>query len=152
MIRFQSKRQAFLCALSWAFAVACMALIFHFSQQSGVQSQSLSDGVLSKIFDLVGLLIPSAVIRKLAHAAEFALLAVLLFHALYRTWGRSRPFLAWGLTAFYAVTDELHQIFIPGRACSFFDVCVDAAGALVGIVLCLLTVFLWKKLRERRYT
>ena len=33
MIRFQSKRQAFLCALSWAFAVACMALIFHFSQQ-----------------------------------------------------------------------------------------------------------------------
>ena len=64
MIRFQSKRQAFLCALSWAFAVACMALIFHFSQQSGVQSQSLSDGVLSKIFDLVGLLIPSAVIRN----------------------------------------------------------------------------------------
>lgn len=30
MIRFQSKRQAFLCALSWAFAVACMALIFIF--------------------------------------------------------------------------------------------------------------------------
>lgn len=40
----------------------------------------------------------------------------------------------------------------PAGRARFFDVCVDAAGALVGIVLCLLTVFLWKKLRERRYT
>ena len=150
MIRFQSKRQAFLCALSWAFAVACMALIFHFSQQSGVQSQSLSDSVLSKIFDLVGLLIPSAVIRKLAHAAEFALLAILLFHALYQTCGRGRPYLSWGLTVLYAVTDELHQILIPGRACRFFDVCVDALGALAGVLFCLLVLALWKKYRMRK--
>ena len=150
MTRFQSKRQVFLCTLSWAFVAACMALIFSFSQQPGVQSQSLSDGVLSRIFDLVGLLIPSAVIRKLAHAAEFALLTALLFHALYRTYGRGRPFLAWGLAGLYAVTDELHQILIPGRACRFFDVCVDAAGALAGIVFCLLVAFLWKKLCEHR--
>ena len=123
MTRFQSKRQVFLCTLSWAFVAACMALIFSFSQQPGVQSQSLSDGVLSRIFDLVGL---------------------------YRTDGRGRPFLAWGLAVLYAVTDELHQIFIPGRACRFFDVCVDAAGALAGIVFCLLVAFLWKKLCEHR--
>lgn len=135
--------------LAWGLVAACMAAIFCFSQQSGVESQSLSDGVLSKIFDVIGLLIPSAVIRKLAHAAEFALLAALLFHALYRTCGRGRPWLTWGFATLYAVTDEMHQIFIPGRACRFFDICVDAVGALAGVLFCLLLLFLLRRLSAR---
>lgn len=150
MTAVKTKKQIVLCIVSWALAAACMAVIFSFSQQSGVASQSLSDGVLARIFDVVGLLIPSAVIRKLAHAAEFALLATLLFHALYRTCGRGRPWLSWGLTVLYAVTDEVHQIFIPGRACRFFDVCVDAVGALAGILFCLFVVFLRKKHLEKK--
>ena len=145
-----STKAAVWLILSWGLVAACMAAIFCFSQQSGVESQSLSDGLLSKIFDMIGLLIPSAVIRKLAHAAEFALLAVLLFHALYRTCGRGRPWLAWSLSTLYAVTDEVHQIFIPGRACRFFDVCVDAAGALAGVLFCLLLLFLLRRLSAQK--
>lgn len=139
------KKQRALCMASWGLAAACMAMIFWFSHQSGSDSQSLSDGILAKILDFVGVLIPSTVIRKAAHAAEFALLAVLLFHALYRTCGRGRPVFAWGMTVLYAVTDELHQLFIPGRACRFFDVCVDAAGALAGVLFCLLLLSLLRK-------
>lgn len=41
----------------------------------------------------------------------------------------------------YACTDELHQYFVPGRACRFFDVCVDTTGAFFGTVLFLTLPF-----------
>lgn len=37
--------------------------------------------------------------------------------------------------ALYACSDELHQYFVPGRSCRFFDVCVDSAGAFCGALL-----------------
>lgn len=37
--------------------------------------------------------------------------------------------------ALYACSDELHQYFVPGRSCRFFDVCVDSAGAFCGALV-----------------
>ena len=68
------------------------------------------------------------VLRKLAHTMEYAILGFLLLRAL----GRELPaFLA---AVAYAVTDELHQHFVPGRHASPYDVMIDAFGALVGIL------------------
>lgn len=50
-----------------------------------------------------------------------------------RTGGATR--LAWGFAALHGVFDELHQAFVPGRHPSLTDVGVDAAGALVGVLL-----------------
>ena len=69
------------------------------------------------------------VLRKLAHAAEFAVLGLLLVRAL------RRPLLAFWLGTVYAVTDELHQSFIPGRVGSPLDVAIDAAGVAVGVAV-----------------
>ena len=69
------------------------------------------------------------VLRKLAHAAEFAVLGLLLVRALGRPWP------AFWLGAAYAVTDELHQSFVPGRVGSPLDVAIDAAGVAVGVAL-----------------
>jgi hypothetical protein len=69
------------------------------------------------------------VLRKLAHAGEFAVLGLLLVRAL------GRPLLAFWLGAAYAVTDELHQSFVPGRVGSPLDVAIDAAGVAVGVAL-----------------
>jgi VanZ family protein len=71
------------------------------------------------------------ILRKLAHAAEFAILGVLLLRALEQAWA------AFWLGAAYAVTDEIHQAFVPGRVGSPLDVAVDAAGVAVGVVLAL---------------
>ena len=51
--------------------------------------------------------------------------------------------------AFYACTDELHQYFVPGRSCRFFDVCVDSTGAFFGGLL-FSAVFLWRSARGKR--
>ena len=65
---------------------------------------------LSSIPDLgTGLGTWDLVLRKLAHAAEFAVLGFLLLRAL----GRESAALAVGIA--YAASDELHQHFVPGR-------------------------------------
>jgi VanZ family protein len=69
------------------------------------------------------------VLRKLAHATEYAILAALLLRAL----GRELP--AFALAVGYAATDEVHQHFVHGRHSSPVDVAIDAAGAAVGVLL-----------------
>ena len=44
-------------------------------------------------------------------------------------------FLGWGIAVLYSVTDEIHQMFVPGRACMFTDILIDSAGALTGVLL-----------------
>jgi VanZ family protein len=68
------------------------------------------------------------VLRKSAHAAEYALLAALLLRAL------ARPWLAFFLALAYAASDELHQHFVRDRAGTPRDVAVDAVGAVLGLV------------------
>jgi VanZ family protein len=67
------------------------------------------------------------ILRKAAHAAEFAVLGYLLLRAL----GRELPALAAGIA--YSASDELHQSFVPGRQGTVFDVLVDAIGVIVGV-------------------
>jgi VanZ family protein len=68
-------------------------------------------------------------LRKLAHAAEFAILGALLLRAL------GRPLAAFVLGTAYAVSDEIHQAFVAGRVGSPVDVAIDAVGVAVGIAL-----------------
>ncbi len=69
------------------------------------------------------------VLRKLAHAGEFAVLGALLLRA------TERAGVAFGLGALYAVSDELHQMFVPGRMGSPLDVAIDMVGVAFGVLL-----------------
>ena len=104
----------------WLPAVAWAALIF----------------ALSSVPDLgTGLGTWDLVLRKLAHTAEYAILGALLLRA-----SRSVP-LAVVAGVLYAVSDELHQHFVPGRQGSPLDVLIDAAGVAIGVAV-------WRRLRQ----
>jgi VanZ family protein len=75
-----------------------------------------------------GLGVWDLILRKLAHAGEFAVLAVLLLRAL------ARPWLALAVAALYAASDELHQHFVRGRVGAARDVAFDVVGAVAGLV------------------
>ncbi len=76
--------------------------------------------------------------KKLGHAAEY----LLLFGMLLRAWRHSRGAIqaldaALLTTALYAISDELHQAFVPGRHANWYDVVID-------LVLPLLLWRLWR--------
>ncbi len=97
----------------WLPAIAWAALIFALS---GIPTLGTGLG----FWDVV--------LRKIAHATEYAILAALLLRAV-----REVP--AWALAVVYAISDELHQHWVPGRAGQPLDVAIDATGALVGVLL-----------------
>ena len=75
-------------------------------------------------------------VRKTAHAAEYALLALLAAGVLIRketTLGAGIVF-PLAVTAAYAATDEIHQLFVAGRSGQISDVLLDSAGALAGLL------------------
>lgn len=69
------------------------------------------------------------ILRKIAHVTEYAVLSFLLkrnFHGYVLT----------GLLSFaYAITDEIHQYFVPGRSGNFADLGIDAVGVLIGLIV-----------------
>lgn len=80
--------------------------------------------------------------RKLFHAGEFGLLNLLLWRALYYGQGISLKKALWwslSLTILYAVSDELHQSFVPNRQCRWQDMAQDSLGVMaVGTAVFLL--------------
>ncbi|MFQ6069980.1 MAG: VanZ family protein [Candidatus Aminicenantales bacterium] len=101
-------------------AVLYYAFIFYLSSRSSIKVISIYP------FD------------KLAHFAEFMLLAILLFFGFSMSL-KKPPFIKASLTflfsALFAVGDEVHQRFVPGRYSELVDVAADLAGITVGIVI-----------------
>jgi len=72
------------------------------------------------------------------HAAEFAILFVftlIVVDRLTRSYRRRNVTLAVAFSLLFAVLDEYHQTFVPGRSGTWSDVAIDSLGAtLAGLV------------------
>ena len=90
-----------------------------------------------------------AAIRKLAHFTEYAIFGWLIARALRdaRGWQLHHAVLAVALAGTYAVSDELHQRFVPGRTAAVGDVLIDTLGAATAQ---LLIALLWFRQQSRR--
>ena len=149
-----SKRQAVFVVLSVMFAV----VIFCFSARNGIESTEDSYAVGMEVGRIVHpdfeewsgdeqLTFAEKVdhpVRKLAHATEYAVFAMLLCGA-WCSGHRSRKrevLSAWATATVYAMTDEFHQLFVPGRSGQVRDVLLDSCGAAVGVLLVLFVTWL----------
>ena len=74
------------------------------------------------------------VVRKCAHLTEYAILAALLSRAL-RLHRERVVVLAFFLAAIYAALDECHQTFVTSRTGTPYDVMIDCAGAIIGLMI-----------------
>lgn len=79
----------------------------------------------------------NTIIRKNAHAFEYCVLSILISCLLFsfNLKGKNAIIYVMFLCLFYAVTDEFHQVFIPGRGSSVIDVLIDFAGSMLGILI-----------------
>jgi VanZ family protein len=111
--------------VAWAVVIFCLSTSY-FSAES-----------TSKIIEpILRFLMPTAsaatialghgLVRKAAHFTNYAILFWLLVSGPMR----ARPYLAFGLCVIYALLDEGHQMFVPNRGPSLYDVALDSTGAL----------------------
>jgi VanZ family protein len=88
-------------------------------------------------------------VRTCAHFVEFMVLGLLsyqFFRAYYNKKSVYKILIPIAASIAYAITDELHQLFVPGRACDIFDVIVDTAGIITGVLIFhLLTVLVQRR-------
>ena len=72
---------------------------------------------------------------KALHAIEYGTLGAAYLRALDPGGTRGRlAAIGWALASLYGVSDEIHQLFTPGRSSDVRDVVADAIGALLGVL------------------
>jgi len=144
----------------WAAVLLWMVVIFCFSAQNGTQSAHLSETVQQYIVQIVGAA-PQVqdtndqfVLRKLAHFTVYLVLGGLCMSALLQTPRftrmRTKAAVALAISTGYAASDELHQLFVGGRAARLLDIGIDAVGAFCGIMLVLLGAERWRKRQKKK--
>ncbi|MDF2537555.1 MAG: hypothetical protein K0S76_576 [Herbinix sp.] len=136
-----------------------MTLIFKQSSKIATESYQLSTKITERLITILQAIIPDMTIdkllfefvfRKLAHFCEFFILAI-LFIVFFKNSGlKRRKLLAFIICGLYAVTDEVHQIFVSGRGAGVADVVIDMLGALAGIGLYHLAFKLFSRNRVLR--
>lgn len=126
--------------LSWVIVALWAVVIFFMSAHTGSDFDGAGPLAAIKRW-LVSLAAPifgpdTDIVSVAAHFTEYLVFGVLLVLAARGTW----PALDWGklalvaiaLASLYAVTDEFHQSFVPGRVCDPADWLTDTLGAALG--------------------
>ena len=134
---------------SAVFMIAVMVTIFILSAQNSTDSAETSGALISWLDRLFELGISQDVIRTAAHFCEYAGLGFSVINFLFAFRNAVSPILALIIALGYALTDEIHQIFVPGRAFQLIDLTVNFFGILLGISVFALFVLIAEITKEK---
>lgn len=134
-------------------------LIFYYSNSNGNSSHGLSEKVTRIIADILHLtennreiFISNAepYIRKLAHFSIYALAGIweMLFLNTFNIKDEKKLFLGALIGIVYALSDEFHQSFTPGRSPKIIDIVIDSEGNLFGNLFILLFIIFIRNKKE----
>ena len=132
--------------------ILCMIIIFLLSNQKAQDSKQLSNSFITKtiinIYEMKHGKITeekkveikenySFIVRKTAHFTIYLVLGLLVSLVLIGKNLNIKQIIIYGvlICMAYAITDEIHQIFVSGRSGEIRDIIVDTCGSTVGILL-----------------
>lgn len=136
--------------------------IFRYSNAPAEASEELSISVSEKIIETLEKILkvdlpfndtPERIsatdgfVRKAAHFSEYALLGSVVYSIpiCWRKNNKKGTILSFLFVVLLAAGDEFHQYFVPGRSCSFKDICIDSTGCLVGMLVIALLYALYSR-------
>lgn len=142
--------------------VIWMITVFVFSGQQGAESGNTSRKVTVAIIKIVtgkNLAIDDPFVegvqlfvRKMAHFTVYAIGGFLIMNYAYTINKTTKEKILYSIASGggYAITDEIHQFFVPGRSAKILDVGIDTAGVITGTLVYLairkiITIFRSKK-------
>ena len=103
-----------------------------YSSVSASQSNLVVD-TLCTLFKGFDKNLVSLIVRKFAHFTEYLILGMLCLNMIKKC--GLKNCLAILICVLYAASDEIHQIFVPGRSCRVMDILLDSFGSISGIII-----------------
>lgn len=143
--------------LSVLLVIIWSLFIFTNSNQNGESSTGNSNKLISKVVSILTNVEEGTKemdeivekfnlpVRKTAHFIEYFLLAVFVVYALLTLNVPSYLIIAIIYSVLFAISDEVHQLFIDGRSGQLSDVLLDSSGALIGVYITNLLIVKKKK-------
>lgn len=149
-----NKRKTFLVLNIFLVLLWC-GFIFYLSGETAPQSRSqskpLAEGIVKKVEEIQKKHSPPPVLKKkidkfenslrdAAHSGCYFVLSLLLINLLYLLKMKKLKaiFLTIIISMLYALSDEIHQLFVPGRAFQLIDMALDFVGVVLAISIYLL--------------
>lgn len=131
-------------ALRWAITLGWAVLIFFLSTQT--YAPDFTGPLLASTFHVLHIHVSRgtfrllhAMLRKLAHLTEYGIFALLLYGLPSKKssghWQPRRAVYCILGAALYSLTDEFHQLFVPGRHASLLDCGIDTLGAAMAMLI-----------------
>ena len=114
--------------------VIWLIIIFIMSSFNASESSNQSNFIVNLIIKIFGgnRQLITIIVRDLAHFIEYLILGILCSTLCEQ----KKDF--WWVVIFciiYAISDEVHQMFVPGRAFQLLDIMIDSLGSFLGLVL-----------------
>jgi len=138
----------------WSLLIAWMIVICVMSNQPANISDSQSNGVLDLFLkmgiDVNGFFgdLANFVVRKCAHFLEYMILALLVLNVVKLYFNMKQVIIITIVFVFlYACSDEIHQLFVPGREGAIRDVIIDTCGGITLILIKLGKDYLFYNIR-----
>lgn len=136
--------------IAFSLLLLWMSVIFIMSAQPADKSSQVSGGIVSKLIatlfnkfetlsveeqaSITNLL--TTIVRKTAHFLEYLILGLLTYFSLSTLQSyKYKKITCMIFCVIYAISDEIHQYFVPGRACRIKDVIIDATGVAASLIL-----------------
>lgn len=164
-----SIRYSLMAFIFWVLTLCWIAVIFHLSAETDIESSNLSASILMFINEICNTnFTDDSLLRMVAHSSEFALLTILTYMALSSTNKISNKtsysespvklmrsdnemniiFTLW-FTILNAIFDEYHQLFVTGRDGSIFDVMIDMIGIVIVLIIIRVAFTIYLKSKGR---
>ncbi len=144
--------------------IAIFVTIFGFSNQNAETSSGLSQKVTNFVVEIIPSIknMPEpekenvvdrveSIVRKIAHYSIYTLVGILLMSLMntYKIKELDRIAVSLIIGVIYASTDEIHQVFVPGRGPQITDVILDSMGVLTGIFIVMLVLKIHGECRHK---
>ncbi len=137
--------------------------IFQLSGEDATESGSRSGSLMRQIIDIFPgtknltneekeKIVEDAqpIIRKIAHFSIYTVVGLLTMSLVstYQINQKKRIGITIGIGALYAMSDEFHQYFVPGRSAELRDVLIDTSGVIIGMLIIIAIITIYKKIES----
>lgn len=126
------KQLSIILVLIWMIIIFIMS---SFNAEDSANQSNFIVNIIANILNINNISLLSLIIRKLAHFTEYLILGTLVINMFTKNNAKKTYLLSILLCIIYAISDEIHQIFTPGRACQIKDILIDSIGSITGIYL-----------------